>query len=496
LVAPQSTASAQLLQSVVPLGGAISQMSPALPLFDAVMTKAMMGLAQGDPTAPAAPQDVATAPIASVPLPLPTMVLTPGSKLPLPDPTTAIAATTIIATTITAPVETPAVPMPMPTRTATTTVATTIPAEQTAPVPTPAASVLSVAVEPAVIATVLEAVPDAVAVKVQDGAKIDTVDRQRTGRLPRREAAADAWPPPPSAQAAIDPSVTLPITAAPVVTPQVDAFELPTKLPVAESHAPLAHAAPDPIDKRDAQAKQIAAEVKTAAPQPVLSDAPQAAILDASGVTALPPPVQAASPAAQALSTSPLPTPPLPMDAPQQAAPSGTPAVPVSPQAHAAPSPASQIAPVLVSMAHAPDGAQRLTLRLDPPDLGHVQIRIDRPQDAPARVDITVERAETLTLLLRDQPQLQRALDQAGVPPDGRSVTIHVAATESAARPDGGPAASQGMGSAGTGDATYGTPRQGGQQARHETSNPGEVEGEVAQIVLPGWMRGGLDITA
>jgi flagellar hook-length control protein FliK len=94
-------------------------------------------------------------------------------------------------------------------------------------------------------------------------------------------------------------------------------------------------------------------------------------------------------------------------------------------------------------MAHAPDGTQRLTLRLDPPELGHVQIRIDRPADAPARVDITVERTETLTLLLRDQPQLQRALDQAGVPPDGRSVTFHVAATEAGARYDGdqGPAA-------------------------------------------------------
>ena len=81
-------------------------------------------------------------------------------------------------------------------------------------------------------------------------------------------------------------------------------------------------------------------------------------------------------------------------------------------------------------MAHAPDGTQRLTLRLDPPELGHVQIRIDRPPDAPARVEITVEKPETLTLLLRDQPQLQRALDQAGVPPDGRSVTFHIATAE------------------------------------------------------------------
>ena len=81
-----------------------------------------------------------------------------------------------------------------------------------------------------------------------------------------------------------------------------------------------------------------------------------------------------------------------------------------------APSPAAQVAPALCSLAQASDGSSRLTLRLDPAELGHVQIRIDRPQDAPARVEITAERPETLALLQRDQPQLQRALDQAGVP--------------------------------------------------------------------------------
>ena len=40
------------------------------------------------------------------------------------------------------------------------------------------------------------------------------------------------------------------------------------------------------------------------------------------------------------------------------------------------------------------DGAQRLTVRLDPPELGQVQVRIERPR-TPARVDITVEHAET-----------------------------------------------------------------------------------------------------
>jgi flagellar hook-length control protein FliK len=445
---------------------------PAQPQFDAVMTKAMMGLVQGETAVPSLQQDAADATVApALPL-LPTVGMAQAAHLPPPDP--------IAATTGAAPVQAPAMPAP-------TAVATMIPAEQAGPLPAPAATEPAVAISPTIVATVLAAMPDTVLVKAQDGTKVDTADRQRTGRLPRREAAAKKLPPA-SAQTSTDPSVTPTILVAPVVMQQINTFVLPATPSVAASDAPIAKLSPDATDRRGAQVKSPATGVKLAVPQPVLPDAPAPALHEASVVPALPPQAQTTSPAAQVLSV-----PPLPTDAPLQAAPSSAPA---SPSAHAASTPAAQIAPVLVSMAHAPDGAQRLTLRLDPPELGHVQIRIDRPQDAPARVDITVERAETLTLLLRDQPQLQRALDQAGVPSDGRTVTIHVAATESAARPDSGPAAAQGMGSAGTGDATYGTPRQGGQQARHATGNPDEVEGDIAQIVLPGWMRGGLDITA
>jgi hypothetical protein len=165
------------------------------------------------------------------------------------------------------------------------------------------------------------------------------------------------------------------------------------------------------------------------------------------------------------------------------------------PSRPAAASPAEQVAPVLVSMAHAPDGAQRLTLRLAPPELGHVEVRIERTPDAPARVDITVERTETLTLLLRDQPQLQHALDQAGVPADGRSVVFHIGSAEPGARPDVASTFGSGMGSAGTGDAPYGAPRQGG-NARGEFADPNDTETEFASVALPAWARAGLDITA
>jgi flagellar hook-length control protein FliK len=160
-------------------------------------------------------------------------------------------------------------------------------------------------------------------------------------------------------------------------------------------------------------------------------------------------------------------------------------------------SPAGQVAPVLVSMARAPDGTQQLTLRLDPPELGHLQIRVERPPDAPAHVDITVEKPETLILLLRDQPQLQRALDQAGVPPDGRSVAFHIATAEAGTRYEVGSApGATGTGSSGAGDASSGAFHQGGRPARDGFADADDTNADFALPVPPEWVRAGLDITA
>jgi hypothetical protein len=194
-----------------------------------------------------------------------------------------------------------------------------------------------------------------------------------------------------------------------------------------------------------------------------------------------------------------------PLTADATTAPSATPAstAPTSaPNAHMA-SPAAQVAPALVAMGHAPDGAQRLTMRLAPPELGQVEIRIDRPPDAPARVDITVEKPETLTLLLRDQPQLLHALDQAGVPPEGRSVTFHVVAPEPPAHmdatsiPSPSGAASNGL----AGEYSQGASRQGGQSAQQQqqAAADGSDEAALAAAAPPPWTRwsrAGLDITA
>ena len=156
--------------------------------------------------------------------------------------------------------------------------------------------------------------------------------------------------------------------------------------------------------------------------------------------------------------------------------------------------PGHQVSAALLSLSRGADGAQSMTLRLEPAELGQVAIRIDRPQDAPARVDIAVERPETLTLLLRDQPDLQRALDQAGVPSDGRSLTVHLATPDSltpSAGAHGGMTANAGSGQGG-GNNGSGTRASG----TGSTDDSGDTAQDDAPVPVPRWLRAGLDITA
>ncbi len=169
----------------------------------------------------------------------------------------------------------------------------------------------------------------------------------------------------------------------------------------------------------------------------------------------------------------------------QAASSSATSAPSLAPQAAHA-SAASQVAPALLTLATSASGTQRLTLRLEPADLGTVQVRIDRPAEAPAHVDISVSRPETLTLLLRDQAQLQHTLNQAGVPAEGRTLSFHLAGqdTDSPSRQAGGFDQS----------ATNGQTTRNGAAAR-DAADPAE-EVTLASPVPPRWQRVGLDITA
>jgi chemotaxis protein MotD len=169
------------------------------------------------------------------------------------------------------------------------------------------------------------------------------------------------------------------------------------------------------------------------------------------------------------------------------------------------PSPAQQIAAPMVALGTGPDQSRRMTVRLDPAALGAVQVRVDRPKDGPARVEITVERPETLSLLLRDQPQLQRALDQAGIPSEGRSVVFQVAAPDPQPRNDAplpdhrqGDAGQPATGDSGARSEGYGGSGDGGGSGRGRRDGADE-DGPVYRFTPSAAqrrLRDGLDITA
>ncbi len=116
--------------------------------------------------------------------------------------------------------------------------------------------------------------------------------------------------------------------------------------------------------------------------------------------------------------------------------------------ASAPPAPSDQIAdrlaPVMLRSEPLAEGGQRLTIRLDPVELGQVEVRIDSATDETPRIRILVERPETLALLRRDQQALEAALDRAGLGHDSRDLTLDLAPREAiGVRAIAEPAASQ-----------------------------------------------------
>jgi flagellar hook-length control protein FliK len=97
-----------------------------------------------------------------------------------------------------------------------------------------------------------------------------------------------------------------------------------------------------------------------------------------------------------------------------------------TPTHHPAP-PAEQLAPTLLTLAKTAEGGQQMTVRLQPADLGMVQVKIERALSGATQIDITADNPATLQALQRDQPQLHHTLDDAGIPAAGRTVTFHTA---------------------------------------------------------------------
>lgn len=81
-----------------------------------------------------------------------------------------------------------------------------------------------------------------------------------------------------------------------------------------------------------------------------------------------------------------------------------------------APTPAVPVAGLAVEIAaQSLAGKNRFEIRLDPPELGRIDVRLEIDNDGNVKSRLIVERAETLDMLRRDAPQLERALQQAGL---------------------------------------------------------------------------------
>ena len=65
--------------------------------------------------------------------------------------------------------------------------------------------------------------------------------------------------------------------------------------------------------------------------------------------------------------------------------------------------------------ANAQNGRSRFEIRLDPAELGRIDVRLDVDRHGHVTSHLVVERPETLAMLRQDAPQLQRALEDAGL---------------------------------------------------------------------------------
>ena len=65
--------------------------------------------------------------------------------------------------------------------------------------------------------------------------------------------------------------------------------------------------------------------------------------------------------------------------------------------------------------ANVKSGKSSFEIRLDPADLGRIDVRVQIDQNGQVTSHLTVEKPETLSMLRQDAPQLQQALSDAGL---------------------------------------------------------------------------------
>jgi flagellar hook-length control protein FliK len=94
----------------------------------------------------------------------------------------------------------------------------------------------------------------------------------------------------------------------------------------------------------------------------------------------------------------------------------------------------------IVIVARAEAGERKFEIRLDPPDLGRIEVQLNVDSSGRATSHLVVDRADTLDLLRRDAPALERALQSAGLTTDNGSLQFSLRGHSFAGRDQGTPA--------------------------------------------------------
>ncbi len=258
----------------------------------------------------------------------------------------------------------------------------------------------------------------------------DDDDKEPVAVAPMRPVPTVGAKPEPDKIAA---DVVRPPVQAPVQAPAIEApkaAEVPAELVEAAVQAAAPAAKPQSETKPDAKTQPegkpavVVDRTPRTAPQPIVQDATPAQEVERDA-----PPPQPAEASVNEQSV-PKAQPSQPAHQPAQAATAAvthlltsvsasTPvhaAVPAHTPEPALPEPQPNLKALAAQIvAKAAAGTKSFEIRLDPPELGRVEVRLTVSHDGKAEATLTAERPETVALLQRDSQNLERTLKEAGL---------------------------------------------------------------------------------
>ncbi|MFN4009955.1 MAG: flagellar hook-length control protein FliK [Pannonibacter sp.] len=130
-------------------------------------------------------------------------------------------------------------------------------------------------------------------------------------------------------------------------------------------------------------------------------------------------------------------------------------------------------------------GQSRFQIRLDPAELGRIDVEMTVTKDGEVKAKLTVDKSETLDLFMRDQRSLERALEAAGLKAEQGSLQFSL-------RDEGG----RSFAFSGEGGDDNGSRQQGGdgQPAEADATQAERLASERVAQLYRGSASGGLDI--